>query len=312
MIPVLNTLLPVFAIIGIAFLLGRRRFLSRQFMTELNWLIFWISLPALILHSLATAPKLPEDTLLVIGIFFVSTLAVIVLCFPSARLLRLPRERLGTFVQAAFRGNLAYTGLPIVLFALNDQPREVVATAVAQVMFVLAPSMLLYNTGAVFLLVGSSEGFSSRKLGDIVRKVATNPLILSSVIGVGLFFLPFELPGFLLNTLDLTGQMAAPAALFCVGGAMAFVSMEGRYRSATAATLLKTLVLPAITAGLLCLVEVDPTARLVLLVLSACPTAVASFIMAKELDGDEALAAGAIILSTIACIPVLGLIIAFG
>ena len=60
------------------------------------------------------------------------------------------------------------------------------------------------------------------------------------------------------------------------------------------------------------LVEVDPTARLVSLVLSACPSAVASFIMATKLNGDDALAAGTIILSTIACIPVLGLIIAFG
>ena len=312
MIEVLNTLLPVFALIGVALLLGRRGFLSRGFMAELNRLIFWVSLPALIVHSLATAPGLPQDTLPITVIFFVATILVILLCFPASRLLRLPRERLGTFVQAAFRGNLAYTGLPIVVFALNDQPREVVASAVAQLMFVLAPSMLLYNGTAVFLLVGSKEGFSFRKLGDICRKVATNPLILASALGVGFFFLPFELPRFILGTLDLAGQMAAPAALFCVGGAMAFVSMEGRYRSATVATVLKVAVLPAITAGMLRFVEVDPTARLVLLVLSACPTAVASYIMAKELDGDEALAAGSIILSTAACIPVLGLIIAFG
>ncbi|NBD39245.1 MAG: hypothetical protein GVY10_11820 [Verrucomicrobia bacterium] len=312
MIQVLNTLLPVFALIGIALLLGRRGRLSPQFMAELNWLIFWVSLPALIVHSLATAPALPEDTLPITGIFFVATILVILLCFPAGRLLRLPRERLGTFVQCAFRGNLAYTGLPVVIFALQDQPRVVVASAVAQLMFVLAPSMLLYNGVAVFLLVGSKEGFSFRKLGDICRKVATNPLILASALGVGLFVLPFELPRFFLGTLDLAGQMAAPAALFCVGGAMAFVSMEGRYRSASVATLLKVAVLPAVTAGLLLFVEVAPTARLVLLVLSACPTAVTSYIMAKELDGDEALAAGSIILSTAACIPVLGLIIAFG
>jgi len=310
-IQVLNTLLPVFAIIGIGLLLGRRGALSRQFMNELNWLIFWVSLPALIVHSLATAPALPKDTLPITVIFFLATLLVVALCLPACRLLALPKERVGTFVQAAFRGNLAYTGLPIVMFALNDQPREVVASAVAQVMFVLAPSMLLYNGLAVFLLVGSSEGFSPAKLGGVVVKVATNPLILASVAGVILFFLPFEIPSFLLNTLDLTGQMAAPAALFCVGGAMAFVSMQGRYRSATVATVLKVLVLPALTALLLLLVDIEPTARLVLLILSACPTAVASYIMAKELNGDEALAAGSIILSTAACIPVIGLIVAF-
>lgn len=311
MIQVLDTLLPVFAIIGLAFWLGRRGWLTHAFVSELNWLIFWVSLPALIIHSLATAPSLPRDTGPIVILFFIATLIVIALSFPVCRFLRLPREQIGTFVQAAFRGNLAYTGLPIVIFALHDQTREVVALAVAQVMFVLAPAMILYNVIAVFLLVGSQEGFSLKKVREIVGKVVTNPLILASVIGVGIFALPAKPPHFVFNTLDLIGQMAAPAALFCVGGAMAFVSMEGRYRSASVASVLKILILPAIAAGLLLFVDVEPVARLVLLVLSACPTAVASYIMAKELGGDEALAAGSIIISTVACIPVLGLIIAF-
>lgn len=311
MIEVINILLPVFAIIAIGFSLGRSGYLSTTFISEMNWLIFWINLPALIIVSVATADALPKDALPSIGIFLSSTLIVIALAFVACALLRLPKKQIGTFVQSAFRGNLAFAGLPIVIFAAGAKNPDAVGAAVAQVMFILAPAMLMYNVIAVFLLVLSSQGFSSKMLQASLRKVVGNPLILASIIGVLIFLLPIELPTFALNTLELIGRMAAPAALFCVGGTMAFVSMQGRYRSASVATALKIIVLPAITAMLLCFIKVDPTARSVLLILSACPTAVASYIMAKELDGDEALAAGSIVFTTIACIPVIGLIIAF-
>jgi len=51
-----------------------------------------------------------------------------------------------------------------------------------------------------------------------------------------LFYLPFEMPTFVLNSFELTGQMAAPAALLCAGGSIAYVSMQGRYRSAAVAS----------------------------------------------------------------------------
>ncbi|MDQ8195423.1 AEC family transporter [Coraliomargarita sp. SDUM461004] len=310
MIQVINTLLPVFVVIGLGLWLARRGWLSQTFISELNWLIFWVSLPALIIHSLVTAESLPRDALPAIGIFTLATLILIALAWLTSRWLQLPRERVGTFVQSAFRGNLAFAGLPFVVFAVEGIQPDKVGAAVAQVMFLLAPAMLLYNVLAVLMLTLSQQSVSTSMLRGTLGKVISNPLILASIIGVGLFALPFEMPRFALSTLGLIGQMAAPASLFCVGGAMAFVSMEGRYRSASYASALKVIVLPAITALLLIWVDVDPIARLVLLILSACPTAVASYIMAKALNGDEALAAGSIILSTLACIPTVGLIIA--
>lgn len=311
MTPVINTLFPVFAIIGIAYFLARKGKLTRGFMNELNWFIFWISLPALILHSLITASSLPKDTLPILVVFFASTLLVIGLSFAACRILNLQKEKIGTFIQSAFRGNLAYIGLPILIFALHGEPKEVVSGVVAQTMFVLAPSMLLYNGIAVPLLVGSKEGFSPSKRRQVLMKLVSNPLILASMGGILFFLFPYPLPVVLLNTLELIGQMAAPSALVCVGGAMAFVSMQGRFRSAIIASVLKVVLLPSLSLFLVSFIEIDPHARLVLLVLSACPTAVASYIMVKELDGDEALSAGSIVISTLLSIPVMALLLAF-
>jgi predicted permease len=306
---VLNTLLPVFLVIGLGLVLAKRGFLSEMVLHELNRLLFWVCLPALIIHSLATASEVPSGTGTILFVFSLSTIVTIALGLWSARLLGLAPRQIGTFVQAGFRGNLAYAGIPLILFALEGEPSETVASVMAQTLFVFAPTMLLYNVAAVILLVRDHEVPMRDNFISMLQQVAKNPLIISSIIGIILFVLPISLPGFLLSSFKLTGQMAAPASLLCVGGSMAYVSMEGRYRSASVASLLKVVVTPCLAFALSALFDLNETSLMVLLILSACPTAVASYIMAKELNGDEALASGAIILSTIASIPVLAIIV---
>jgi len=310
MFEILNTLFPVFLVIGLAYVLARKNFLTQHFLDVLNQLIYKVGLPALIVHSLATARRIPEDTLPVILIFFSATMIVFGLAFLFAFSLRMDRKKVGTFVQATFRGNLAYTGIPIIIYALGDVSQETTAEVITLTMFIFAPAMLLYNALAVTVLVGSRTANHTRPIQTVAGKVATNPLILASLAGILLYYLPFQLPTMAINSLALLGQMAAPTALFCVGGAMAYVSMQGRYRSAIYAAGLKVIGVPLISFALLQTVAIHPNAALVLMILSACPTAVTSYVMARELDGDDALAAGSIVLSTLACIPVLAVIIA--
>lgn len=303
MLEVLNTLIPVFLVIALGWALAHWRFLSEVVLNEINQLLFWVCLPALIVHKLATASEIPSGTGVVLLVFCITTLAVIALGLLVARMRKLKPNQVGTFVQAAFRGNLAYAGIPIILFALQDSPQAVIDSVMAQTLFVFAPAMLLYNSAAVVLLLQDSTEPIYQNIGLMLKKVTRNPLILASLGGAILFFLPFKLPVFAANSLDLVGQMAAPAALLCVGGSMAYVSMEGRYRSACLAAILKVMISPLLAYGIAACFELSAESRLVLLILSACPTAVASYVMAKQLKGDEALASGAVLISTLASIP---------
>jgi predicted permease len=306
---VLNTLLPVFVVIALAYGLAKRGFLSRGVLTELNWLLFWICLPALIFGKLATANEIPPGTWQIFLVFTLSTLLVIGLGLIAARMLGLAHWQVGTFVQATFRGNLAYVGIPIILFALQGLPEEIVSSTMAQTLFVFAPTIVVYNVAAVVLLGRERETSLRANFSSILLQIIKNPLILASFSGAVLFVLPISLPGFVLNSLELVGQMASPAALFCVGGSKAYVSMEGRYRSASVAALLKVVAVPCIAGVLSLMFNLSDQSRMVLLILSATPTAVASYVMAKAMKGDEALASGAIILSTVASIPVLAVIV---
>lgn len=299
LIKTIQTLLPVFAVIGLGYLLTERRFLTGGFLNELNRLVYWVCLPALILVSLDRARGLAGESLGIIGLYFGATFVVIALAFVMARVLRLERWKVGTFVQGSFRGNLAFIGIPILLYALRDLDEASVNRILAQAVFVFAPTMILYNLVSVIVLVGGHQGLGRTALPGTLKNLTTNPLILAGLSGLLLYLLPLDLPVVVGDTLQFIGRMAAPAALICVGGGMALTSMEGRYRSATYAACLKVFATPAVTYLLSLPFGLSDTSLLILMIFSATPTAVASYIMAKELHGDPAMASGAIVLSTL-------------
>jgi len=293
------TLFPVFAVIGIGYLLASKRFLSQQFLDELNKLVYWICLPALIIANLDKAENLSAGSLTIILIFFGATFVVMGLAHLSTKILKLKSWQYGTFIQGAFRGNLAFIGIPILVYALRGLEEEAVAQVIAQAVFVFAPIMILYNVTSVMFLVSGHKGGSRQAMQGMLRKVAGNPLILAAVTGLVLYLLPINLPLFLGDTLQFVGRTAAPMALICVGGGMAITSMEGRYRSATIAACLKVFATPAVAYIISLPFKLSDMETLILMIFTATPTAVASYVMAKQLDGDAPMASGAIILSTL-------------
>jgi hypothetical protein len=212
--------------------------------------------------------------------------------------LRVPAAATGTFVQAGFRGNLAYIGLPII-FALPDAPGPGGESARTLAILALAPLLVVYNAAAVIALLSSQHEASWAMAPRVAREVVKNPLILASVAG-GLFaWLGGTLPVVLARTLTPLGELALPCALLCIGGSLLTTPLRGNRRVITAAALLKTALCPLLGYAAACWLGLDGEARRLTLVFLACPTAAASYTMALELGGDEALASGSIVLSTL-------------
>lgn len=304
---IVATLFPVFAVLLLGYLLGRRGFFSRAFLNDLNRYVYYIALPALMVEGVAGAEELPGEVLPTLLAYMGATSIVMGLAYLVARALKLKRWQYGTFIQASFRGNIGFIGLPILVYAIRDLPQAEVSRIVAQAVFVFAPVMIFYNFFAVIFLIGSQESASRRDFRKTLKGLATNPLIIAAIVGILAFLLPFNLPSPLMNTLDLLGKTAAPMALICVGGGIAVVDMQGRYRSATFASLLKTAGAP-LAAYLVSLpFNLSPTSLMILMIFASTPTAVASYVMAKEMHGDEGMASGAIVLSTLFSIVSLGI-----
>lgn len=294
-----QTLFPVFAVIGLGYGLTKKGFLTDPFLEVLNRLVYWVCLPSLMVASLDRAQNLTDGALGILTVYFLATFCVMGAAYLVTRFLHLQAWQKGTFVQGSFRGNLGFIGLPILIYALRDQDPEVATGIIAIGVFVFAPIMILYNISSVMILLSGHHEESKAALPKTIRNVITNPLVLAALTGLCLYLLPLDLPVFLGDTLQFMGRTAAPMALLCVGGGMALASMEGRYRSATYAAVLKVFATPLLAYLISLPFNLTEIETLILMIYSATPTAVASYVMARQLHGDGAMASGTIVISTL-------------
>jgi predicted permease len=294
---VIDTLAPILILIGLGAVLAKVRILGREFMADLNKLVFWVALPVLIFRSVADAGRPAGTTLVLIGVLFATTGVMVLAGYATGAILRAPGESVGTLVQSGFRGNLAYIGLPVLAYSFEALPDAQRSEVMATALLVMAPATALYNVLAIFVLQQPGTTGESR-FRLVARLLGTNPLILACLAGIAFSILPIRLPGVLDKTLEALGAVAVPVALLCIGGSLASVGFVGRRRMVIGAVALKVLLSP-IVAGLLGLWAGLHGADLrIAVVLAACPTATAAYIMARQFGGDEALASGSIAAST--------------
>ncbi len=304
---VLELLGPIFLLVALGAGLQRGGFFQAGVVPGLNRLCYWVGLPALILASLthggagAGAGRAAWGGR-VLGVMAGTTLAVAALGWVIAGAMKLRWTERGTFTQAFFRGNLAFVGLPILLKAPGVDA--------AALMLLLAPMMVLYNVLAVSALVASRHGLGWATLKPLVGEWLRNPIIWASVVGGLAYVRGWVMPGVPGETIGLLGKMSVPLALVTIGAVLAALPTGAWRGAAWAAVGGKVIVSPLLGWGLAAWLGIEGTERLMLLVGLACPTAVVSYAMAGEMGGDEALAAQAVVLSTLAAAPVLTLILA--
>jgi len=159
-------------------------------------------------------------------------------------------------------------------------------------------TMAFYNVLAVVVLQASRPGTGARA-GALVRPLVTNPLLLAGVSGLLLAFAGVQLPMFLDRTLEVLGGAAVPIALLCIGGSLTTTKLAGRRSWIVSAALMKVGVSPVVIGGLVWLAGLGAIEMRIALVFGATSTAAAAYVMARQMDGDEALASGSVALSTL-------------
>lgn len=295
---IVDTLAPILLLILLGTALAHVRFLGQTFMADLNKLVFWIALPALLFRSASHAAGAGDQTVRLTGVLCAATILVSLAGWLVSLALRVPVSGQGTFVQAVFRANLAFIGVPAIAQLLGASssagPNLDLTTAVVAMSFTMA----LYNALAVLVLQASRRSAERWDLSALVTSIVTNPLLIAGMLGVVAAFAGVALPGFLDRTFEVLGDASVPIALMCIGGSLRFARLEGRRSWIAAAALLKVGGSPLVVWLLSRAVGLGPIEHRIAVVFAACPTAAVSYIMAKQMDGDATLASGAVALST--------------
>ncbi|WP_439859573.1 AEC family transporter [Pseudomonas sp. MBLB4136] len=294
MASVLDVLLPIFALILAGYLCRRLGVLGPSAASEINRMVVWLCLPALLFEATATAVWAQIWQPQFILVYSLGTLAVFVLTL----LWRL-RQRAG-LADASVQGlsasyaNTGYMGIPLCVLVLGDE--GLVPALIASLIVVC----VLFSLAVVCIEVAlQDEKRLHRALAKVLLALARNPLVVAPLLG-GLWSLwgePLPLPAHRL--LDLLAAATAPCALISLGLFLAH-KQSGRREGSIGLVLIKLIVHPLFTWVLAFQVfQLPPLWAYAALLLSALPTGTGPFMLAEFYRREASVVSSSILLSTL-------------
>lgn len=312
MTELVNVLLPIFAVVAAGAVLRRTGFVPAGFFNQTNRLVYWVAIPCYLFYKTAEATIEGAAAVRVFLVILAGMLGTLALGYGVAWLRKLPRRATGAFVQGAYRGNLAYVGLPVVLLAFSADGGRFAQDVPSLAVLATALMVPIYNLAAVLVLVAGQEADGRQwraRLRQLGLRLATNPLLLSCVAGLMVLALGWQLPTPIRRTCETIGDMTTPLALMGIGSALTFRHLRDRWQDAGLVALLKLAASPLI--GLLAAAQLglSPAELRMALIFLATPTATASYVMAQQLGSDDALAADIVVLTTALSLPALAVVL---
>ena len=282
---------PIFLVITLGVWLSHKKFINENFIQVSSKLIFNVGLPVMLFMSTATRDFQQLINLQHIALLVITTLSVFFLSTFTAKGVINSEADKGVFVQGAFRGNLIIIGLALAANAYGEQ-------GVAIATLPMAIVIILYNLLAIYTL-NASLGQQSFSLKKTVFDIIKNPLIIGIVAGLCVNLISLPIPDIILQTNNYLAKMTLPLALIGIGGSLNMLQLKDNLRPAVMSSIWKLLISPIILIVLLIIWPTEPIAAGVLFLLVASPTATASFVMVKAMNGNSDLAAKIIIVSTL-------------
>ncbi len=302
-VEILATLTPVFGLIFLGVFLRHIGFLDPQMESALNRFAYWIALPTFIVVKIADAPGIDPASIEITATLMLATTAMIFAGILGGWILRIPPSSRGSFVQAGFRGNLAYIGIPVINFALLDRTPLIQDEGEALAVLSMTPLVLVYNLLAVMALEWDRRKEQNQHpIRSWLRSTVRNPLIIACIIGLVWNAIRIPVPELLTKMSDPLGNTAFPLALMAIGARIRSLSWTNAGKGMLGACLVKNAIGVLSAWGIAHVMSIDGTAMLVVLVLGGTPSAIASYVLVDQLNGDRDLTAAAIAGSTVASI----------
>lgn len=312
----LNAVMPIVLLIVLGYLLRQKGFLTDQFLSIGNKLVFSVCLPVMMfvnVYGIASISDVRWD----ICLYSVAAVALLFLLGIVMALAVTPvPERRGVLLQCSFRSNFAIIGMPLAA-TLGGEAGAAVAAVLSAV------TVPVFNVLAVIALSAfqreNGRPVSGRKL---LLDVVKNPLIDGVALGVAAllirqwqvaqfgsvaFSLQRDLPWLYSAAKDIK-SIASPLALLLLGGQFRFSAVKELWKEVAAGTVCRTVMAPllgvggAVLLGNWGVLQCGPAEYPALIALFGSPVAVSSAIMAREMHNDEQLATQLVVWTSIASI----------
>ncbi|MBI5389181.1 AEC family transporter [Candidatus Woesearchaeota archaeon] len=294
---IITLIIPLFLLIVLGYALKHYRFLNEEEASALNKVAFYIALPALLFSSIAQFSITQVFSLQLVATGIAVTILLFVFAYPLSWKMD-PKKR-GSFTTCCFRANLGYLGLPVVFAVLGQS--GVAKAAILQ--GILVP--VYVGLTIAILLSGKRYG-----LFYVFKKTVTNPLFVSTLLGILFSALSIPLPHAIIRAMDLLSDISLPLVLMVIGTRIDASNLKVYLSTNITSALFKLAIAPLTAFAVFAwLLPTDMETMKVGILMMAMPTAVATYSFAKEFDADDKLAASAVSFNTLLSLLTIPLII---
>ncbi len=287
-----NLIMLVYLLIG--YLLYKKKLVSKQGSADMGRLLLYVIMPVAIIKSYIRDYSM--ELLEGLAVSFVLALLSLILSVVISRLLFKKEEGVERF-GAAF-SNAGFIGIPLVQMTLG-------AEAVFYVASFVAILNILQWTYGLLVMTGDHSVIS-------IKKICTNPIVISFLIGLFLFFVPITIPETITDIISTLSSMNGPVAMIVLGVYLAQVSLKTLFTDKLAykCSAVRLLLIPALTIVLMLFVPNQyQTIKLTVLIAAAAPVGSNVAIFAQLYDQDYTRAVKEVCLSTLLSIVTLPIIV---
>ncbi len=284
-----NVVLPLMLCIMLGYFLARIGMIKEELRKGLNALSFKIFLPFYLFNSVYTTDVSTSFNAKLMIFCCVAMLAWLGLLMYLIPRMEKENPRRGVLIQAMFRSNFALFGLPMAESLCG-------AERMGPTSLLIGVCVPLVNILAVITLETFRGGKPSVK--KMLIGIAKNPLIIASVLGVAFNLLNIPLPSAVHKTVTDLGKVATPLSLIALGASFTFASAASFRKQLVVGVSGKLVICPLIMVMLGVLLGLRAEMLVPVLIFFAAPTAVSSFPMAQQMDGDGELAASLVVFTS--------------
>ncbi|MCH8530668.1 MAG: AEC family transporter [Saccharospirillum sp.] len=270
MLSVIQTIAPIFGVMAIGYVAVKTELMPKSAVPLLGRFVLFLALPALIFSTLAQT----EVTSLIEPLYLLSygsgSLLALMLGFGLSRLLwkedltRATVNGLGMSLS-----NSAFVGYPVLLQVYGTLP------VAAFTMTLLVENLLIMPLVLIVLELSralAEGGDKTEVLSRFLKRVATHPILLAIVFGIGFSLTGLSLPSVIEGSLGFLANASAGVALFVIGGSLVGMQIKGDIVRISGITFGKLALHPALVALMVWLLPpFDPELQRIAILMAALP-----------------------------------------
>lgn len=289
----LNATMPVFLVMLLGWWLKKINFITDEFVSVADKVVFKVALPVLVCMDIASADLTKDFSLPFVLFCFFGTCIFFGVTWLLAELFIKDKHMIGSFVQGSFRGSAAILGIAFAQNIYGDS---------GLVPMMIVASIPLFNIFSVIVLMRSANAGETDKKAVLKKTfigIVTNPIIIGILFGLLLALLKVTFPPMVNKTLSSVASLSTPLALLAIGGSFSTGKALEKWKPTVIASVIKLVMIPAVFLPVAVFMGFRNEEMVALLILTGSPTTVSSYIMAKNMGNDSVLASGIVVMTTL-------------